>query len=47
MARALYEDIGANTLDPECDLAHEEFMKAVKTMKKDKVVGPDKTPVEI
>ena len=40
MARALYEDIGANTFDPECDLAHEEFMKTVKRMKSDKAVDP-------
>ena len=46
MARTLYEDIGANTFDPECDLAHEEFMKAVKRMKSGKAVGPDKIPVE-
>ena len=47
LARALYEDIGANTFDPECDLAHEEFMKAVKRMKSGKAVDPDNMPVEI
>ena len=47
MARTLCEDIGANTFDPECDLAHEEFMNTVKRMKSGKAVDPDNMFVEM